>query len=447
MIRRDLPKYAAGQLNVYNRPRDVSAVTQALRATGRRIVLVPTMGALHDGHLTLIRAARRVQGAAVVVSIFVNPLQFAANEDLGAYPRTLEEDLEALRAEGVDIAFTPTAEDMYPNGMRTTVHPGPLGAELEGASRPTHFAGVLTVVLKLFNTVHPDRAYFGEKDFQQLALIRQMVTDLDLDVEIQGVPIVREPDGLAMSSRNRYLDAAEREQAGALSAALLAGMYAASTGVPAALDAARAVLDEVPALELDYLEVRPDAGPGPRRGRRPDADRRQARPHPSAGQHRRRHRRRHRRPPWHPVRTESRTALEKLMLRTMLKSKIHRATVTQADLHYVGSVTVDADLMDAADLLEGEQVTIVDVDNGARLVTYVITGERGSGVIGINGAAAHLVHPGDLVILIAYATVDDAEARTYRPRVVFVDAENRVIDLGADPAFAPAGAAELLSPR
>ncbi|KWX62183.1 pantoate--beta-alanine ligase [Mycobacterium sp. NAZ190054] len=240
---------------------------RALRATGRRIVLVPTMGALHEGHLALIRAAKRVPGAAVVVSIFVNPLQFAANEDLGAYPRTLDEDLEALRAEGVDIAFTPTAEDMYPNGIRTTVHPGPLGAELEGASRPTHFAGVLTVVLKLFNTVHPDRAYFGEKDFQQLALIRQMVTDLDLDIEIQGVPIVREADGLAMSSRNRYLDAVQREQAGALSAALLAGMYAASTGVNAALDAARAVLDEVPALELDYLEVRdPMLGPAPAEG-------------------------------------------------------------------------------------------------------------------------------------------------------------------------------------
>jgi aspartate 1-decarboxylase len=135
------------------------------------------------------------------------------------------------------------------------------------------------------------------------------------------------------------------------------------------------------------------------------------------------------------------------MFRTMLKSKIHRATVTQADLHYVGSVTVDADLMEAADLIEGEQVTIVDVDNGARLVTYVITGERGSGVIGINGAAAHLVHPGDLVILIAYAVVDDAEAKALQPRVVFVDAENRVVELGSDPAQIPAYAPDLLSAR
>ncbi|BBY99757.1 aspartate 1-decarboxylase [Mycolicibacterium fallax] len=136
------------------------------------------------------------------------------------------------------------------------------------------------------------------------------------------------------------------------------------------------------------------------------------------------------------------------MQRTMLKSKIHRATVTHADLHYVGSVTIDADLMDAADLLEGEQVTIVDIDNGNRLITYAITGARGSGVIGINGAAAHLVHPGDLVILIAYGVMEDAEARRYEPRVVFVDADNVPVDLGADPAFVPEDlAGELVSPR
>ncbi|MCX2929015.1 aspartate 1-decarboxylase [Mycobacterium sp. CVI_P3] len=135
------------------------------------------------------------------------------------------------------------------------------------------------------------------------------------------------------------------------------------------------------------------------------------------------------------------------MFRTMLKSKIHRATVTHADLHYVGSVTIDADLMDAADLIEGEQVTIVDIDNGARLETYVIAGHRGSGTIGINGAAAHLVHPGDLVIVIAYGVMDDAEARAYRPRVVFVDADNQQIDLGDDPAHVPDDVAGLISPR
>jgi pantoate--beta-alanine ligase len=262
MITAPKPQFNAGELNVYSAPRDISTVTKALRATGRRVMLVPTMGALHEGHLTLIRSAKRVQGAVVVVSIFVNPLQFGAGEDLDAYPRTLDDDLAALRDERVEIAFTPTVTDMYPEGTRTSVHPGPLGEELEGATRPTHFAGVLTVVLKLLNVVRPDRAFFGEKDYQQLTLIRQMVADLDVDTQIVGVPIVREPDGLAMSSRNRYLSVDEREQAGALSAALLAGMYAAGEGPAAALDAARAVLDEVPAIDVDYLVVRdPMMGP------------------------------------------------------------------------------------------------------------------------------------------------------------------------------------------
>ena len=256
MTVRKPPPFNPGELNQYSRPRDVAAVTRALRSTGRRVVMVPTMGALHEGHLSLVKAAKRVPGAVVVVSIFVNPLQFGAGEDLDAYPRTLDEDMELLRREGVEIVFTPTAADMYPNGRRTTVSAGPLGAELEGASRPTHFSGMLTVVMKLLQIVAPDRALFGEKDYQQLVLIRQMVDDLDVGVDIVGVPIVREPDGLAMSSRNRYLDEEQREIAGALSAALLAGMYAASKGAAEALDAARAVLDEVPAIDVDYLVVR-----------------------------------------------------------------------------------------------------------------------------------------------------------------------------------------------
>ena len=269
MSDRKPPKFVPNELNVHSVPRDVSDVSRALRTTGRRVMLVPTMGALHDGHLALVRAAKRVPGAVVVVSIFVNPLQFGAGEDLDAYPRTLDDDLAALRAEGVEVAFTPTASDMYPDGPRTTVMPGPLGAELEGHSRPTHFAGMLTVVLKLLQIVRPDRAFFGEKDYQQLVLIRQLVADLNMDTQVVGVPIVREPDGLALSSRNRYLDEVEREQAGALSAALLAGMYAAARGTSEALDAARAVLDEVPALDVDYVEVRdtwlrpaPAEGPG-----------------------------------------------------------------------------------------------------------------------------------------------------------------------------------------
>ena len=262
------PQVSAGQLNVYPTPHAVADVSRALRHTGRRVMLVPTMGALHDGHLALVRAAKRVSGSVVVVSIFVNPLQFGTGEDLDAYPRTLDADMELLAEEGVEVVFTPTPAVMYPDGPRTTVHPGPLGGELEGAVRPTHFAGMLTVVLKLLQIVRPDRAFFGEKDYQQLVLIRQMADDLNLDSRIVGVPTVRESDGLAMSSRNRYLNPEEREQASALSSALLAGMYAAGGGPAAVLDAARAILDEVPAIITDYLELRgpwlehaPIAGP------------------------------------------------------------------------------------------------------------------------------------------------------------------------------------------
>ncbi|MGB8207348.1 MAG: pantoate--beta-alanine ligase [Mycobacterium sp.] len=261
------PKFNAGELNVYASLRDVGDVSRALRHTGRRVMLVPTMGALHDGHLSLVRAAKRVPGSVVVVSIFVNPLQFGADEDLDAYPRIVDADLALLRGEGVEIAFTPSAAAMYPDGPRTAVHPGPLGSELEGAARPTHFAGMLTVVLKLLQIVHPDRVFFGEKDYQQLVLVRQMVADLNVDTRVVGVPIVRELDGLAMSSRNRYLDPAQRELAGLLSAALLAGTHAASGGAEAALRAARAVLSEIPAIDVDYLEVRdPELGPAPMHG-------------------------------------------------------------------------------------------------------------------------------------------------------------------------------------
>lgn len=210
-----------------------------------------TMGALHEGHAALMRAARK-DSDHLTVTIFVNPLQFGPSEDLNRYPRTPSEDRALALSEGADEIFAPTIQDIYPDGEpQVTVHPGPLGAELEGAVRPGHFAGVLTVVLKLLHLTKPDAAYFGEKDYQQLTLIRRMVRDLSLDVEIVGVPTVREPDGLALSSRNRYLSASERQQALALSRALRAG--AAFHQPDAVMKAARAELD---GLNVDYLELR-----------------------------------------------------------------------------------------------------------------------------------------------------------------------------------------------
>lgn len=229
--------------------------------------LVPTMGALHAGHDALLRAAR-TDGAAVVATIFVNPLQFGPNEDFARYPRSLPADLALAEAAGVDLVWTPTLDDVYAAGpAQVTIAPGPLAAELEGASRPGHFAGVLTVVGKLFQLVRPDAAYFGEKDYQQLTLIRRMVRDLDFSVDVRGVATVREPDGLALSSRNAYLSEDQREQATVLSRALFAGQAAGALGADAVLAAARKELDAIDEIVVDYLELRsPDLQAAPESG-------------------------------------------------------------------------------------------------------------------------------------------------------------------------------------
>jgi pantoate--beta-alanine ligase len=231
------------------------------------VVLVPTMGALHEGHRSLVRAAKAL-GGSVVVSVFVNPTQFGPGEDFDRYPRTWDADLAALAAEGVDLVFHPPVEEVYPPGsVGVSVQPGPLGDVLEGAVRPGHFAGVLTVVAKLFGMVRPDVAVFGEKDYQQLTLIRAMARELALGVEVVGVPTVREDDGMALSSRNRYLSAQQRSTAAALSAALRAGAAAGLQGAGAVLAAARAVLAGAPDLRIDYLELTdPDLGPAPTAG-------------------------------------------------------------------------------------------------------------------------------------------------------------------------------------
>jgi pantoate--beta-alanine ligase len=221
---------------------------------GGRVALVPTMGALHEGHRSLIRLARE-HADHVVVSVFVNPLQFGPDEDYSRYPRTLDADLAVCGEEGVRVVFAPAAEDMYLPDRQVGVSAGDMGAVVEGSFRPGHFDGMLTVVLKLFNLVQPDVAVFGQKDAQQLALIRRMVADLNVPVSIVAAPTVREPDGLALSSRNRYLSPAERGTALALSRALREG---AGYGTPKEIiGAARAVLDEAgraePPLVLDYL--------------------------------------------------------------------------------------------------------------------------------------------------------------------------------------------------
>jgi pantoate--beta-alanine ligase len=237
---------------------DMQLTAQTLKREGKRIAFVPTMGFLHEGHASLLREGRR-RGDVLVLSIFVNPIQFGANEDLDRYPRNLEGDCTIARECGVDLVFTPTAPEMYPDGFQTSIRVRELALPLCGASRPGHFDGVATVVTKLFNIVQPDAALFGTKDFQQLAVIRRMVADLSQPVEIIGMPIVREPDGLAMSSRNAYLSPEQRQSALCLFRAvrLVRECYAAGEQSAALLlDAARQLIQEEPAATIDYLEVR-----------------------------------------------------------------------------------------------------------------------------------------------------------------------------------------------
>ena len=228
-----------------------------VRALGRTVGLVPTMGALHEGHLSLLRAAA-ADCDVVALTIFVNPLQFGAGEDLSAYPRPLDRDLELAEEVGADVVFTPSTDEMYPEPTLSTVHVDQLSLGMEGASRPTHFDGVTTVVTKLFNIAGPSRAYFGEKDFQQLAVVRRMAADLDQPVTVIGCPIVREADGLAMSSRNIYLSSSEREAATVISRALRAGaaMISAGESDPAVVEAHMAsIIEAEPLAELDYAVV------------------------------------------------------------------------------------------------------------------------------------------------------------------------------------------------
>ena len=229
----------------------------AWRHAGQNIGLVPTMGALHAGHDSLVRRARK-ENQRVIASIFVNPAQFAPNEDFDAYPRPFEADRARLAALGVDAIFHPPVDQIYPAAFKTRVDPGPLAEVLEGKSRPGHFAGVLTVVLKLFNLTQPKRAYFGQKDFQQVVLVRQLVRDFGLPVRIVACPTVREPDGLAMSSRNAYLSPAQRAVAPAIHGALEAAANSFDRGMtdPAQLESvARSMLEGAPALTIEYVAV------------------------------------------------------------------------------------------------------------------------------------------------------------------------------------------------
>jgi len=240
-------------------PGEVREALVSARAASSTVGLVPTMGAFHDGHLALLRAARE-RSDLVVASLFVNPAQFGPGDDLARYPRDEMRDARMAEAAEVDLLFAPQADDIYPAGFETWVDPGELGTILEGAARPGHFRGVATVCTKLFGIVEPRVAFFGRKDAQQVAVVKQVVRDLNLPVEIIACPTVRDPDGLALSSRNAFLSAEERQLALTLPRALDAGRLAHRSGTDA-VAATRAVLDAVPRLSVDYVAVADLDGP------------------------------------------------------------------------------------------------------------------------------------------------------------------------------------------
>lgn len=245
-------------MKIISSPQEMQQLALAHKREGGTIAFVPTMGYLHEGHASLLREGRN-QGELLVLSIFVNPTQFGVNEDLGRYPRDLERDCELARECGVDVVFTPTASEMYPTGFQTALTVQEISRPLCGASRPGHFDGVAIVVTKLFNIVQPDVAFFGKKDFQQLAVIRQMVSDLNLPIEIVGMPIVREADGLAMSSRNAYLSKTERKSALCLFRAIITVRDLYNDGEENAdtlRNAALEIIATEPLARIDYLELR-----------------------------------------------------------------------------------------------------------------------------------------------------------------------------------------------
>ena len=244
-------------MQVITNTEDTRAASRAARGAGKRIGFVPTMGALHDGHLSLVRAAR-ASCDVVVASIFVNPTQFGPTEDLAKYPRSFERDRDLLEQEGVDVIFAPSVEEMYPAGAVTWVTVEGLSEKLDGRSRPGHFRGVTTIVSKLFHIVEPDTAFFGQKDAAQVAIIRRMVRDLNLPVEIVVCPIVREPDGLALSSRNAYLDPEQRKKALVLHRSLMRVQEAIRSGEKQSrklIEVGRTEFANEPSLRLDYFDI------------------------------------------------------------------------------------------------------------------------------------------------------------------------------------------------
>jgi pantoate--beta-alanine ligase len=417
---------------------------RAARAGAGTVALVPTMGNLHEGHIALMTQAR-AHADQVIATIFVNRLQFRPGEDFEKYPRTFEADCEKLAAAGVEHVFAPGEAEMYPQPQTYHVDPpSDQAGVLDGEFRPGHFRGVATVVMKLFQIAQADVALFGKKDYQQLMVIRNMVREFNLPLEIVPGETVRAADGLALSSRNGYLSASERAEAPRLYQLLseIAAEIRQGARNYAELEAKAMNILGLNGWVPDYVAVRKNLI----YNRRPLTIpswwcwlRRvwEARASSTIWKFRV-PRCAHaggipavewmgKQLPWSrfpfvaPLREKGLT-----MQRTMLKSKLHRVTVTHAELHYEGSCAIDENLLDAADIKEYQQIDVYNVNNGERFTTYAIRAERGSGTISVNGAAARKAATGDLLIIATYATMNEIELQNFEPDLVYVDSRNRI---------------------
>ena len=377
------------------------------------IGFVPTMGALHNGHTSLIKKSV-LENDYSVVSIFINPTQFNNINDYESYPINISRDIELLDSISENIIlFNPDADEIYSGKVFSDSYDfGDLDKYMEGQHRKGHFQGVATVVNKLFEIVSADNVYFGEKDFQQLRIIEDLVLKIGFKLKITRCETIRQNDGLALSSRNKKLDISSQNIATNLFKALsFAKKNFDTLDLEIIYAKVEDLLQNFPQISVDYFAIADENDLKPIKHKKKNQKYRAFIAADISG-----------------VRLIDNIKLYWFLMNIeILKSKIHRVKVTGADLNYIGSITIDKDLMDAANIIEGEKIQIVNNNNGERLETYVIPGSRGSGEITVNGAAARKVSIGDILILITYASMSFEEAKNFKPSIIFPNEENNLL--------------------
>ena len=398
---------------IFNNTPDFKNHLRKLKNDNITIGFVPTMGALHNGHTSLIKKSV-LENDYSVVSIFINPTQFNNINDYESYPINISRDIELLDSISENIIlFRPDTEEIYSGKVVSDSYDfGDLDKYMEGEHRKGHFQGVATVVHKLFEIVTADNVYFGEKDFQQLRIIEDLVLKIGLKLKITRCETIRQNDGLALSSRNKKLDISSQNIATNLFKALsFAKKNFDTLDLEIIYAKVEDLLQNFPQISVDYFAIADENDLKPIKHKKKNQKYRAFIAADISG-----------------VRLIDNIKLYWFLMNIeILKSKIHRVKVTGADLNYIGSITIDKDLMDAANIIEGEKIQILNNNNGERLETYVIPGSRGSGEITVNGAAARKVSIGDILILITYASMSFDEAKNFKPSIIFPNEENNLL--------------------